>query len=344
MDEINKRLDSISHLPEHYLIKARQIGGHYFEEFLQTAAILKDVLTAKEFEHWCVEKMLIKQQAFQEKTYIQYAVETATARYFAEKHYNDFKVETKVNPFNDKDVDIQFTDQIYKYNIEVKCSDFVSKETIDSKDAYKYGTIGRIPDRQTTKQVISSAIDEGLALKGAPTKSHIESKNMDNNMREFLELAHEKFNPTPNENEVNILLVGCDDERDIQNWYYYLFASEGLFTSESFSSKNKYNNVDLVVFTNLYFKHNKFFNKKTENSWTLQPGFNLVFSNPFRKLLKEKAILNFLNFFPHYTWDLSNYSVPGDVPLYVKDSQRISWFVKDFLEKTKGIYLFNAKE
>ena len=341
MEEMNKKISDISNLTDHYLVKARNENNHYFEEFIIAAQIVKNVMTKKEFEYWCTEKMLLKQQAFAEKTFIQYAVETSAVRYFAEKHNENFKVEAKINPTNDKDVDIQFTNLEYTYNIEVKCSDFVSKENIENKDAFKYETIGRIPDRKETKETISAAIDEGLLIKGETTKPHLEAKNMDNNLKDFLELAHEKFNPTPNESEINILLVGCNDEKDIQKWHYYLFAEQGLFTNESFADREKYKNVDLVVFTNQYFKHNKYFDKYVRNSWTLENSFNLVFSNPFRQLHKEKAIKNFLDFFPHFTWDLYNYSVPGDAPAYVKDSIRISWFVKDNLEKNKGLYLFN---
>lgn len=344
MEEINKQLDTILNLTDHYLVKSRQDKSHYYDEFLETATILKSVMTEKEFKFWLAEKMLIKQQAFLPKTFIQYAVETATVRYFAEKHNENLKVEAKINPNNDKDVDVQFTDKSYLYNIEVKCSDFVAKEAVDSQDAFKYETVGRIPDRQETKEVISKALDEGMEKKGEQTKPHLDAKNMDNNLKSFLELAHEKFNPTPNENEVNILLVGCDDERDIQKWHYYLFADQGLFTSESYADRTKYKNVDLVILTNQYFKQNEYYSKKVKNSWTVENSFNLVFSNPFRQLQKEKTIKNFLDIFPHYTWDLGSYSVPGDAPSYVKDSVRISWFVKDNLEKTKGIYLFNEND
>ena len=344
MEEINEKLEHISDLNDHYLVKARNENLDYFDEFIKAAEIIKDNVSEREFEFWCKEKMLLKDQVFAEKTFIQYAVETSVARYFAEKHSENFQVEAKINPYNDKDVDIRFTDGDYTYNVEVKCSDFNSKEKINSKDAFKYETVGRIPDRNETKETISTALDEGLAKKGEATKPHVEAKNMDNNLKDFLELSHEKFNPTPSEQEVNILLVGCDDERDIQKWHYYLFAEQGLFTEYSFADREKYKNVDLVVFTNLYFKHNKFFEKKVRNSWTLDQSFNLVFSNPFRQLHKEKAIKNFLDIIPHFTWDLSNYTVPGDAPAFVKDSVRISWFVKDNLEKTKGLYLFNEKE
>lgn len=125
------------------------------------------------------------------KTFIQYAVETATVRYLAEKHSENLKVEAKIKPNNDKDVDVQFTDKSYIYNIEVKCSDFVAKETVDLQDAIKYKTVDRIPDRYETKEALSKALDEVMVKKGEQTKPHLDAKNMDNNLKDILELVQE---------------------------------------------------------------------------------------------------------------------------------------------------------
>jgi hypothetical protein len=342
MDEINNKLDIISKLDDHYLVKARINANHYLEDFINASKIMKDVLSEKEFEFWCTEKMLLKQQPFAEKKFIQYASETSVARYFGEKFPTDFKVETKINPNNDKDVDCQFQDNGFTFNVEVKCSDFVSKEKIENKEGFKYGTVGRLPDRgKEAIEAVSSALDEGLTIKEEPKKPHLASKNMDNNLKDFLELAHDKFDPTPKEKEINILLVGCDDERDMQNWVNYLWADQGLFTEQSFADRERYKNVDLVVFTNLYFKHNKYYEKKVDNCWSLDKSFNLIFGNPYRHLQKEAGIKHFMELLPNYTEELGNYNVPGDAPDYVKSSVIIPWFVKDNLEKTQGIYLFN---
>ncbi|WP_237275780.1 hypothetical protein [Tenacibaculum ovolyticum] len=345
MEEINNKLDEISDLTDHYLVRSKKNSDHYFEDFIKTATIIKGVTSEKEFEFWCSEKMLLKQQVFAEKTFIQYAVETSVSRYFGEKFPTDFKVETKINPNNEKDVDCQFQDNGFTFNVEVKCSDFISKEKIENKDGYKYGTVGRLPDRgKDAIETISSALDEGLTIKGESIKPHLASKNMDNNLKDFLESAHDKFDPTPKENEINILLVGCDDDRDIQNWFNYLWAEQGLFTDQSFADRDKYKNVDLVVFTNLYFKQNKYFDKTVNDCWTLDKSFNLIFGNPYRHLQKEDGIKHFMKLLPNYTEELGKYIVPGDVPEYVKNTCRISWFVKDDLEKKQGLYLFNEKE
>lgn len=344
MKELIDKIDSISSIKDHYLVSAKAIGHKYFTEFLEAAVILKSLLTTKEFEFWCSEKMLLKHQSFAEKTFIQYAVETSVVRFFGERFPTNFKVEAKINTNNDKDVDCQFRDHGFTFNIEVKCSDFISKEKIDSKDAYKYETVGRLPDRgEEAIQALSSALNEGLTKKGEPLKSHLVSKKMDNNLREFLELAHNKFSPAPSENEVNVLIVGCDDDRDIQNWFNYLWAEEGLFTPESFADKEKYKNVDLVVLTNQYFKHNQFFNKSVKNCWSIFNGFNLIFGNPYRHLQKEKVIKHFMSILLNYTEELGKYVVPGSAPDYVKNSVRVSWFIKDNLEKQQNKYLFEER-
>jgi hypothetical protein len=343
MSIILKKLEEINIPTDHYLQKAKEIGKEYFDEFLQVADNIKPLLTEKEFEFWCSEKALLKDQVFAEKTFIQYAVETSVVNFFGSKFPKNFKVEVKVNPTNDKDVDCQIVDNGFKFNIEVKCSDFISKEKVDNQDAFKYITVGRLPDRgQEAKEVVSSAINEGLAKQGEVTKPHISSKNMDNNLKEFLELTHEKVNPNAGENEVNILIVGCDDDRDIQNWVNYLWAPQGLFTSNSFADNSKYNNVDMVVLTNLYFKHNKYFDKNVQNCWTLENSFNLIFSNPFRKLQKEEAMKHFIEILPNYSKEIAEYEVPGEVPDFVKDAVKVAWFVKDNLEKKQGKYLFES--
>jgi len=345
MNTLNDKIDSISNISEHYLIKAKNTNHKYFADFLGVAKVLNQLLTKSEFDVWCTEKMQLKQQAFIEKTFIQYAVETSIVKFFGENFPTGFKVELKINPSNKKDVDCQFSNNGYTYNVEVKCADYSTKEAVENSDAIKYSTAGRLPDRGAeTIKILSSAIDEGMTNKGESIKPHSISKNMDNNLKDFLELAHEKFIKTNTEDDVNVLIVGCDDDNDIQCWINYLFAEEGLFTNRTFADKDKYRNVDIVVLTNLYYKHNKYYNKEIESSWDFGNGFNLVICNPFRHSRKEKAIANFADLLPNCTKEFDNYVVPGSAPNYVKEVVKVRWFVKDYLEKEQGIYFFSKQE
>lgn len=343
MQELIDKVDAIASLTDHYLVRAKALNHPYFAGFLAAGHVLKPVLTAKEFEYWCAEKMLLKPQAFREKTFVQYAVETAVAKYFGERFPKGFAVEKRINPANDKDVDCVFQDSGFTFNVEVKCSDFNTKEEVDQLDAFKYETVGRLTDRgEEAKRVISAALDEGRAKLGEAPKPHVDGKNMDNNLKGFLELAHEKFGPAADEQSVNVLLVGCDDAEDMQRWFYYLYEAQGLFTPAPFADPYRYQNVDVVVFTNQYFKHNRVLEKRIADSWELGAGFNLIYANPHRLQKKAAGIEHFKTLLPNFTSALTAYQVPGPAPDYVKDARRIVWFVKDYLERQQGRYFFEA--
>ena len=211
---------------------------------------------------------------------------------------------------------------------------------MQKSDSYKYLSSGRFDNMQGVMGVISNSIDEGSTNKGDLLKPHLILKNMDNNLKDFLKSAHQKFNPDSDENIINILLVCCDDPADMQSWVGYLYASQGLFTKDSFHSKDEYSNVDMVLFTNLYFKHKDFQKKKIENSWNLGQTLNLSFVSPYRKKDKKTGILNFRNEMINYNDQIAQFEVPGDAPDHVKEIVRIPYFVREFLEKKEGVYLF----
>jgi len=345
---IQKRVMTIDefeklNLPEgHYLKIAREQGHNYFQEFLTASDKLKTILKPNDFKTFWNEKMQLDKGVFNEKAFIQGACETAVANHFADK--TDFGIEVKVNPNNKKDVDCQFKSNGFTYNIEVKCASFDAKEKVENSDSFKFHTFGRMPEREGLIRELSKALDEGLTNQGKPLKVHQELKNMDNNLKDFLESAHEKFNANCPDNEVNILLVGCNDKSDMQSWLGYLFADEGLFTEDSFADSTKYNNVDMIVLTNLYFKHKDFHKKRVKNSWRLEETLNFVFYNCLRAREKNAATVNFFNSeLTNYTVPLQNFKVPGDAPEEVKNAVRVPHFVIDHLENGQGIYLFETK-
>ncbi len=329
-------------LPEnHYLTIAKELESNYFKEFIQSISKVKDFLSPKDFKVLWEDKMQLNKERFDEKAFIQGACELAVTTYFCEKE--DFKVEVKVNPKSKKDVDVQFKSKGFTYNIEVKCASFEAKEKVQNSDSFKYQTLGRLDNKNDSISVISNVIDEGLTNKGEELKPHLELKNMDNNLKDFLISAHEKFNSEAEENELNILLVGCNDPGDMQSWVGYLTSPQGLFTYSSFENPVSYENVDLVVFTNLYFKHKEFHKKKISNSWNLNQTLNLGIINPFSKQNKIKGILNFNSELINYNAEINKFKVSGNVPDFVKEVVRIPHFVHEFLERDHKIYLFESK-
>jgi hypothetical protein len=148
---------------------------------------------------------------------------------------------------------------------------------------------------------------------------------MDNSLKDFLLSANKKFNPTNTDKELNILSVSCNDAEDMQLWYYYMFKDQGLFTSASFHPTAEFENVDVVILNNLYYKHNEYFNKKLLNSWDFGNCFNLIFINPFAKQKKEEAINELLRICPNQNAGFRAFPYGSGFPLQsFAKSKRIS--------------------
>ena len=177
----------------------------------------------------------------------------------------------RLNPDNKKNVECQFEDSNFRYNVEVKCPDFNARESATNQNAFKFSSVGRIPNYQDDVSEFAALLNEAQQKSGDEVKPFASVKNMDNNLKDFLYSAHDKFSPTSSEGEVNVLLIGCGDAMDIQSWHYYLYAEKGVFTPQSFANIEKYRRVDLVILTNLYHRHHQYFHKERLSSfWKLR--------------------------------------------------------------------------
>ncbi|GEM_PF-913355 len=322
---------------ENYLIKSNNLQHPYFINFLEVYKTYVNIFPS-EVNSWLENKMLLNKNTFDEKQFIQFASESTIVKYFADRYKANLFIEKKINPNNGMDVDLSFSHNGFTFNIEVKCSDFNSKELVDSRNTLKIQPIGRIPnfpEELAELQKLLQPVADKMNLDGIES-----AKNMDNNLKDFLLSADSKFNPASPDNELNVLAVCCDDAEDMQLWYYYMYKDQGLFTTGSFWNQSKFENVDLVLLNNLYFKHNKFFNKKLQNSWDFSTSFNLIFENPFAKLKKTEAIKQFLQICPNLNTEFRTWNMPGSAEEVVKDSRRIADFIKAELESNREIFLF----
>jgi len=322
---------------DNYLVKSFNNKHEYFIDFLDVYNVYSKYFS-KILNDWLGNKMLLNKNKFDEKQFIQFACEASIVKYFSEKFAQTLEIEKKVNPTNGMDVDLSFSSAEFIINIDVKCSAYDEKEKIDKQNKLKIQTVGRLPDLDNTVKELTdllAPVFEKLNLDGA-----VLAKNMDNNLKSHLKSAHDKFNPNAPINELNVLAVCCNDAEDLQLWYYYMFKDQGLFTSESYWNQSEYENVDLVLINNLYFKHHKVFDKKITNSWNFDSSFNLIFENPFAKQKKEDAIKEFLRICPNFNREFRTWNMPGTVEEDVKDSRRIADFIKAELEEKSKIYLF----
>ena len=177
---------------------------------------------------------------------MQAAVELTVCSHFAHFFPDHFVYEDKVN--TPKDVDCSFKAEGVKYNIEVKCADFSKKHAIEEGGGFTIGAHGRMDDFAPLVADLQKLFSQG----GHALTPH---RHMDNNLKSYLSSAHDKFSTQVSEDEINVLVVGCADEMDMQKWYSYLYGSQGLFTLDSYADRSAYDRVDLVLLTNLYHRH-----------------------------------------------------------------------------------------
>lgn len=351
MEDLIEKLISTSN-NDNCLVVAKNKNHNYYQDFLNAAKIIQNFSSKKEFERWCKHKMLLSKKPFNHQPFIRSAVEASVVAFFGSKFPKDFGMEKKVNLENNKmDVDCQFISSKYTFNVEVKCSDYTIKEHIDNQDGVKFDTVGEIPDGDETIAKLYEMINEGLISQGKEPMQMHKAKSMKKSFVDHLKGSNLKFNPNSNEYEINILLLGCDDASDIQQWKHHLWSHGGLFTKEYEGMMSReYENIDAVVLTNLYHRH-KYYDNIEGNSWTLEDSFNIILPNVHAKnksnIVKCKGLLYFYNTFPHFSYELSKYSPevstgsdPDDLIPDVKDAIQINNFIKSELEEKQGKYYF----
>jgi len=320
-----------------YLVLANNKGHQYINDF---EVVYQCYATnfPSELKNWLQNKMMLNALPFNTKQFVQFACEATIVKYFADRYKTNLAIEKKINPANNMDVDLVFSENGFTFNIEIKCSDFNAKEKIDATNTLKIQPVGRLEGFNETLaelQELLKPVAEKLNLDAI-----VATKNMDNSLKDFLLSANNKFNPAATDKELNILSVSCNDAEDMQLWYYYMFKEQGLLTPSSFHPVSDFENVDVVILNNLYFKHYEYFNKKLLNSWDFGNCFNLIFINPFAKQKKSAAIDELLRICPNQNAGFRLWNMPGNADEEVKDSRRIADFIKAELEEKQQQYFF----
>lgn len=287
-------------------------------------------LSASEREDLCFKKLGLKNDNINEVAYMQSAVELTVCAHFARFFPDGFVYEEKVNP--PKDVDCSVRVEGYKYNVEIKCADFSKKHAIDESTGFKIGALGRMPDFDDLATNLKDLFfSDGHVLS--------RQRHMDNNLKDFLISAHEKFAPQTQDTELNVLVVGCDDPMDMQKWHSYLYGVQGLFTQESYAEASAYDRVDIVLLTNLYHRHKDQATKdKLSGHWNLYEAFCILCENP-KSLKPAETFLEFSKTVRHYNNELNSHTVEGEAPEFILKGLAIPNFVVTQL-LARGIYHF----
>lgn len=221
------------------------------------------------------------------------------------------------------------------------------------------GTRKKIPESESNRIYVANvgrantkdaAINQFIMLKNDLESCNenlkvLPKKSDDNKLKDYLYSAGEKFPTKTNDNEVSVLFVSLDTVHEIQEYVNFLCFNKGLFTNHSFADIEKYKNVDVVIFTNSYYRQKNHGNING-CAWWLNDGFNFLTFNPhadFKR--KEKALSYFASNISNFNKQIECYRVPAtpETPQDFLDSFRISSFVKQKLEEQDNIFLFQKK-
>lgn len=295
--------------------------SEYLNELSLTLEILQPSL--KDLVKYLRDRLFIGREVTNQKMCIQALCELPIQRYLIEHYASTFEYEYCPSLNSDKDVDASFSIDGFRYNIEVKCPTYEDREKNDSPSALKVH-ISNVPNFADVLSDVFEGFGKQIVEKGNYSKV-VNVKNMQNNVKDYLVSAQEKFNSNSTNHELNCLMLCCDDPMDLDFTYGYLYGHEGLFTSTSKFPPNLFDLVDIVVLTNLYNLHKKC---RTDGRGFL---YNSVFSsihvNLKPRIMKMDAIHKLLTAIPSMTEKVNNFQTPGNAEENIKQVQRFTNFV-----------------
>lgn len=323
-------LEAVSKLSDRHILK--NAPESYQRGFAEAAV---RVYPAKGLAKMLQEKFFIpKDAAFKPDTYFQSAAELSVQNHLMrEQRAKNVAIEKQVNP--PKDVDAYYEVGATKVSVEVKCA--VEAQT--PVNALTLKTAGRVPNHLQTFSDLKNKIESAH-----PTQSVQLGKNKDNTLKDFLVSAQGKFNPQSGCDDLNILLVACGYYFNLQEWWFYMFENDGLFTANSFHPPSAFSLVDVVVLTNLKYCHA---HAQAFHDWTLKDVFFLPFLNPRRRTTAlSESIVRGLGIFNHHLKRFNEFTPTSNdpqVPDYILNAVKVNSYVAEKLEAAERDRYFPVK-
>lgn len=322
---------------------------NYFDDFID---LLKDIskrMTEEDTKDLLFNKLQLNKNTFNENQYYQAATELCVIYHVFRLKKENFSYEkvvrNDVDPKKGKQPECTTeTDEGFVFNVEAKSPERSKKQNMEAGTECIYvANVGRADTKEVAESQFNmlkndlESCNENLEV--------LPKKNDDNKLKDYLYSAGEKFPTKTNDNEVNVLFVSLDTVHEIQEYVNFLCFNKGLFTNHSFADIEKYKNVDVVIFTNSYYRQKNHGNING-CAWWLNDGFNFLTFNPhadFKR--KEKALSYFASNISNFNKQIECYRVPAtpETPQDLLDSFRISSFVKQKLEEQDNIFLFQKK-
>ncbi|MCR5319306.1 MAG: hypothetical protein K6E22_13860 [Treponema sp.] len=321
----------------------------YFKDFVLLLCDISKRMTEEDTKDLLFNKLQLNRNTFNENQYYQSATELCVIYHVFRLNEENFSYEKVVRDDVDQKRGKQpecttKTEEGFVFNVEAKSPERSKNQTLKTGiNTIFVANIGRADTKDAAESQFNMLKND---LESCNDNLKVLSrKSDDNKLKDYLYSAGEKFPPIANENEVNVLFVSLDTICEIQGYVNFLFFNKGLFTKSPFADIEKYTNVDMVIFTNSYYRQ-----KNHDNingcAWWLNDGFNFLTFNPhadFKR--KEKALSYFASNISNFNKQIECYRVPAtpETPQDLLDSFRISSFVKQKLEEQDNIFLFQKK-
>ena len=256
-------------------------------------------LSEKDFNKIVNEKLQFQSKNFNANQFAQAYCELCVFAHFPAAKYE------RKNPLNKKDVDVTYSCNCRDFNIEVKCP--IPNEKNPNSISIEF--LNRAPSKSDIDSI------ESDIKKRLPAGTIIErTKTKDNTLKDFILQTQEKCSGFNNEKDVNILFICCDDEIDLMRWRGYLYEGWANKNEEEngkfiLDPKN-FKNVDMFIFSNLYFRYKKYFDFEQPRRLGLDDVFCLIYGNS----------------------QSDRYS-SANKELFIQDRKILSIFLMDYAEK-----------
>lgn len=269
---------------KHYFKFNSPLLDQYRQSYAENVRFLIDKLTVKQQKDLYLNKLFLKREfnSDLEKQFIQTACEITVTSYFAQRFPESFRYEPKLTKQSNSEC--QFKALGYTYNIEVKCPSFDRLEAQNLDNHFIFSV--PIRTNRALLEIITGALNEAAEQAGLP--SYTTPHRMDNNLKDFLKSANNKFKGANSENDINMLVVCCDNAKNMQEFTNYLYQYGGFFNQNpdhTILAPLDYKHVDVVILCNLYYRHARYYSKPSVvKPWDFSASFNLVFDNIHREV------------------------------------------------------------
>lgn len=281
-DEIRGLIGNLS--PKHTL---KRSSARYVEGFIQA---LLNVYPPNKIASTLQDKFHVPNEGkYSDDAYCRLACELTVAHHIKLTKSSNFQAEKKIRLDAKKDVDAYCEVDGFKVATEVKTPELIFQTYDRQSPVFEFAYAGRNPNYEEEFAKMKETVGEKMPLEMA--------KRRDLKLSNFLTETQNKL-PRPSvADQCNILFVALDDVHTMTEWDGYLYSTGGLFTGQSFHPIESFDQVDLVILSNLQSFHSIATN---HHDWTLKDVYMIPRVNRnARANLSDIALGKALGLFPH---------------------------------------------